>query len=171
MNRRHLVACVAVLSAFPLLSGLVEAASSTASFVNTAGIAGMFEIESSKLALTKTQSADIKAFAEKMIQDHTLAAAELSDLAKGKFPLPDSLDGAHKDLMDQLDKLTGPDFDKLYAKVQTQAHQEAVGLFGDYSSTGEDTSLKQFAAKTLPTLQEHLDMIKAIDVKMAPSAG
>ena len=171
MNRRRLVACAAVLGAFPLPSGSAEAAASTADFVKTAGIAGMFEIESSKLALTKSEAADIKAFADKMIHDHTLAAAELSDLAKGKYSVPDALDATHKDLMDQLDKLIGPDFDKLYAKVQTQAHQEAVGLFGDYSSTGEDTSLKQFAAKTLPTLQEHLDMIKAIDAKMAPSAG
>lgn len=167
MNRRHFAAYVALTSVGSIFAVAgAFAAVSTEKFVKTAGIAGMFEIESSEIALTKTQSANIKAFAEKMIRDHTMAAAELSDIAKGKYKMPKELDAKHQTLIKQLNESSEPDFDKLYAKMQTQAHQEAVGLFGDYASSGNEATIKQFAAKTLPILEEHYSMIKMIDAKM-----
>jgi len=55
----------------------------TQDFVTEAAQSDMLEIESSKLAVTKTDSAKTKAFAERMVKDHTETSTELKGLVTG----------------------------------------------------------------------------------------
>lgn len=130
-------------------------------FATKAGGAGLFEIQSSQLALTKTQNADIKAFAQKMVDDHTKAADELKTAAssQGGITVPDQMDANSAENLQKLQAASGADFDTLYVQLQTQAHIDAVGLFAGYSQNGAAGPLKDFATKTLPTLKEHYDMV------------
>ncbi|WP_428677486.1 DUF4142 domain-containing protein [Reyranella sp.] len=140
-------------------------APSTQDFVTQAAISDMAEIESSKLAATKTDG-KTKAFAEKMIKDHTETSIELKGLVTGgkvKATLPTEMDAAHKSKIDKLKGLSGASFAKEYDEMQVAAHKDAVSLFERYSKSGENAELKAFAAKTLPHLQMHLKM--AEDVK------
>ena len=66
------------------------------------------------------------------------------------------LDPKHAQLLDQLRKASGDEFDRLYVTIQVQAHQEAVSLFQNYAQNGDNQQLKQWAQKTLPDLQNHL---------------
>jgi putative membrane protein len=50
-----------------------------------------------------------------------------------------------------------------YRAVQVDAHEDAVSLFQRYAKGGDSETLKAWAAKTLPALQHHLDMAKALD--------
>ncbi|QIG49018.1 DUF4142 domain-containing protein [Nordella sp. HKS 07] len=132
---------------------------SPAEFVEKAGIAGNFEILSSELMLGSTNP-EIKPFAQKMISDHKAAAEELKAAAGGKYPVPDNLDKKHRELIHKLK--AADNREETYVKMQVKAHQEAVELFGKYIKEGSDAELQAFAAKTLPTLQMHLDMIEKI---------
>lgn len=135
-------------------------APSTQDFVTQAAISDMAEIESSKLALAKTDG-KTKAFAEKMIKDHTATSAELKGLVTGgkvKANLPAAMDAAHQSKIDKLKGLTGASFAKEYDDMQIAAHKDAVSLFERYSKSGDNAELKAFAAKTLPHLQMHLKM-------------
>jgi putative membrane protein len=137
-----------------------SSAPSTADFVKTATISGMFEIQSSELALRKKVSAD-REFARRMIKDHGRAGAQLKALVHHdhvNVQLPTKLDAEHQKMLDQLRGESGSQFQKDYAQMQQQGHQEAVALFQGYSQSGDNSALKQWAAKTLPTLQEHLSM-------------
>jgi putative membrane protein len=129
-------------------------------FANKAGPAGIFEVQSSQLALQKSQNADIKAFAQKMIDDHTKAAEDLkAAAAKDGVTVPTALDA---DLTENLQKLQGAsaaDFDALYVQMQTDAHIAAVGLYAGYASGGTPGAIKDHATKTLPTLKMHYDMV------------
>lgn len=49
------------------------------------------------------------------------------------------------------------------------AHKEAVSLFERYAKGGDNSELKDWAAKTLPTLKHHLEM--AQELGSAPSVG
>lgn len=141
------------------------AAVSTQDFVRKASIASEFEIESSKLALEKSQDKDIKNFAQQMIDDHTKASENLKDSlksAKTNAQPADELDNKHQELMDSLEALSGDNFDQRYIKLQTTAHKEAVDLFSSYSKQGKDASVKEFASNTLPTLKQHLSHVKQI---------
>lgn len=137
-------------------------------FVETAAIAGLFEIESSKLALSRSSDPQIRAFAETMVADHTKIATGLKRAAsdaRGDITLPTAMDADHEALLTKLRAATGRDFDALYVQMQTTAHQQAVGLFGAFAKDGDQTALKDFAAQTLPMLQGHLEQVLRIRVK------
>src|SRR3954452_3520773 len=63
-------------------------------FVNKAANSNMFEIQSSQLALTKTQDKRLRDFAQRMITDHTQAGDKLKAAAQGQT-IPTSLDQEH----------------------------------------------------------------------------
>lgn len=138
----------------------------TEKFVKTAPVANEFEIESSKLALTKSTNDKVKSFAQQMVDDHTKAGQDfqtaLSSSSVDKSQVPTALDKKHQKIMDKLNKADAKDFDKDYIDAQTSAHKDAVSLFSDYSKKGDDQSLKAFATQTLPTLQHHKDMVKQL---------
>jgi len=136
-------------------------------FMTEAAKGGMAEIELSKVAASKTKNPEIKQFAQQMIADHTRASNELKTLAgKKTVTLPTEMDAMHKDMADKMSKMAGADFDKEYVNAMVADHEKTVNLFKTQSESGTDADAKAFAAKTLPTLQSHLTMIKGIQGKM-----
>jgi len=130
-------------------------------FVTKAGVANMFEIEEAKVAVKTAKNPDVKKFAQQMITDHTKAGNDMKAVVAklSGVTAPTALDDAHQSKIDDLKKKTGDDFDQDYVSDQKDAHNEAVNLFKNYADNGTDPNLKDFAAKTLPTLQAHKDMI------------
>jgi putative membrane protein len=137
---------------------------STADFVKEAAVSDMFEIESSKLAAQKSDG-PTKDFANQMIADHSKTSAELKSAVASdpKTPIPSGLDSAHQSKLDRLNGLSGGDFTKEYHKMQVDAHESAVSLFQRYAQGGDSEKLKSWASKTLPALQHHLEMAKALN--------
>jgi len=136
-------------------------------FMNDAAPGGMAEVELGKMAASKAQNAEVKAFGQKMVEDHSKAGEELKQLAaQKKVMLPPDVLPAHKQLMEKLSKLSGADFDKEYVAAMVEAHEKDVAAFENVSKTAADADVKAFATKTLPTLKMHLEMIKAMAGKM-----
>jgi len=136
-------------------------------FMNDAAPGGMAEVELGKLAASKAQNAEVKSFAQKMVEDHSKAGEELKQLAaQKKVMLPPDVLPKHKEIMDKLSKLSGADFDKEYVAAMVEAHEKDVSAFENVSKTAADADVKAFATKTLPTLKMHLEMIKGIADKM-----
>jgi putative membrane protein len=134
-------------------------------FANTAAASDAFEIETSKLALAKGQSAAVKRFADSMIDAHTKSTAKLKGVAGKLSPsiTPDAgLTEAQQQTVDSLGKLTGADFDKAYAKAQVDAHQATLTALKDYASKGDSEALKAFAKELVPTVTAHLNMAKSL---------
>src|SRR5262249_33407858 len=131
------------------------------SFVPLAVSANLFEIESSKLALQRSQAAPVKDFASRMVTDHDLAAATMKqDLSDANIPAPpETLNGKDRTALDNLKIAKGAAFNKAYIEAQYNAHVEAVNLFGAYAKNGDNPRLKALASDLLPTLQGHLDHI------------
>jgi len=135
-------------------------------FVTLVAQSDMLEIQSSKVALQKSDSAKTKAFAQKMIDDHTKTSTELKGLVssgKVKVSAPSALDKKHEAKLDNLTKSNGKDFTKQYDDMQVSAHKDAVSLFERYAKDGDNPDLKAFAGKTLPTLKEHLQMAQDLE--------
>ena len=134
-------------------------------FVDQAAGANLFEIESSKLALKKTQGVQVQQFAQRMIDDHSKIADALKAAvsnANADLKVSDSLDQQHADMQKQLKLADGAKFDQLYIDMQTKGHDEAVALFTAYASGGDNPVLQDFAKNTLPTLRKHQEAIHAI---------
>jgi putative membrane protein len=137
--------------------------SADSTFMKTAAMDGMAEVEHGKLAAENAASGEVKQFARRMVDDHGKANAELKSLASQKqVTLPTELDAKHKAMQNKLSQLKGAAFDSAYMAHMVTAHKEAVALFGREAKTGNDAETKAFAEKTLPTLQEHLKMAQEV---------
>ena len=169
MRTTVLLASACLLVAAPAVaqtpSQPASEAPSTQDFVKKAAISGLFEVQSSELALQKHPDRDTKPFANQMIKDHTAANKQLKSLvSKGKVDatLPTALDADHQKMLDDLRSLDGKQFDETYDKDQLEGHEQAVDLFRAYAQNGDNKELKSWAAKTLPHLEHHLAMAKKL---------
>src|ERR1700710_1192413 len=137
----------------------------TADFVKQVAISDMFEIQSNKLAQDKGNAAE-KAFASQMVTDHTKTSTELKAMVssgKVKAELPTALDSSHQSKLDKLKGKSGDDFASDFNSMQVDAHKDAVSLFERYAKGGDNADLKNWAGKTLPALQHHLEMAQDLN--------
>jgi putative membrane protein len=139
-------------------------APSASDFTQTVAMSDMYEVEAGKIANEKGQSPQVKGFGQMMVDAHSKTTEDLKSIIsndKLKVDLPTKLDSKHQKLIDDLNA-ADKDFDKTYAKQQVDGHEEAAGLFDSYAKDGDNASLKQFAQKTLPIIQEHLNEAKKL---------
>jgi putative membrane protein len=137
-----------------------------AAFVLQAGQDGHAEVELGKLAQKNGSSAGVKDFGQRMVTDHSKAGMELGSIAKklGMTP-PGEPSDKHKAEYKKLAALKGDKFDEEYVQHMVHAHETAVTLFQKQAKHGEAKELRDFAAKTLPTLEEHLKMARSLKDK------
>lgn len=133
-------------------------------FASQAAVISKAEIELGRLAMQRSQDANVRKFAQRMVEDHQAAEAKLEKIAaQENITLPQSLDAEHQALKQKLSKLDGEAFDRAYAMEMEKGHDEAVALFESASQAQQMPSeLKQFAASTLPTLKKHQEMAESL---------
>ena len=130
-------------------------------FVTKVAKGGMAEVELGKLAADKSSNDAVKKFGQRMADDHSRANDELAALAKSKnVTLPTEIGPEEKALRDRLMKLSGPAFDQAYMKAMVSDHVKDIAEFRTESRSGKDPEVKAWAARTLPTLEEHLKLAR-----------
>ncbi|MCQ8277203.1 DUF4142 domain-containing protein [Acetobacteraceae bacterium KSS8] len=138
-------------------------AAADASFVTSAAQGGMAEIQEAQLALSMARNPKVKAYANKMVTDHTAADDQLKQIAASKnVTLPADISDVQMKQENDLKALKGHAFDREYIADQIADHQEMVTLFQNEATNGTDPELKKFAADTLPTVQQHLTDAQAL---------
>jgi putative membrane protein len=136
-------------------------------FAMEAAMGGVMEVELGKVAAEKGASDEVRQFGQRMVDDHSKANAELTQLASGKgMTLPTAPDPRHQAEMRKLSALSGEKFDREYVKMMLKDHKKDVAAFQKEADRGTDPDLKAFAAAALPTLREHLQMVQRINDKM-----
>ncbi len=137
-------------------------------FMDKAAQGGMAEVELGQLAQQNGQSAEVKSFGKRMVDDHSKANDQLKQLAAQKgVSLPTTLDAKDQATKDKLSKLQGAEFDKAYMKDMVTDHKKDVAEFEHASKAAKDPDLKNWAGQTLPTLQSHLQEAQ----KIAPTVS
>jgi putative membrane protein len=131
-------------------------------FVMQAAAGGLAEVQLSQLAQTQSQSAVVPQFARRMVSDHGKANTELKEIASRKnLTLPKELTAEHQATLQKLQALKGAEFDAAYMAAMDKDHRKSVALFQSASGSNfQDPDLQAFAAKTLPVIQEHHQMIE-----------
>lgn len=137
-------------------------------FVEEASAQGIAEVEAGKLALQKSTSASVKAFAQQMIADHTAANSELAAVAARKnLELDSEAELLSKAKAFALKQRDGESFDAAYASNQVAAHERAIELF-QKGAKSDDADIRAYAAAALPKLEKHLH--KAHDLAASTAA-
>jgi len=145
-------------------AGMASLSSQDRDFLTEAAMGGLMEVELGRVAAQQGASDVVKQFGQRMVDDHSKANSELMSLASSKgITLPADLDEKHRNEVAKFSKMTGTEFDRAYAKMMLNDHIKDVAAFEKESTKGVDPDLKAFAAKTLPTLQEHLQLAKPMN--------
>ncbi len=123
------------------------------SFIQKAAGGGQQEVENGKMAEKQGKSADVKRIGARMVADHTKANKELTELANRKG-VTFNTRGV------RAQNIGAADFDRQYLKLLEMNHKNDIAEFQKEAKSGDDRDVKAWAAKTLPTLQEHLAMVE-----------
>jgi putative membrane protein len=136
-------------------------------FVSDAGMVGLAELQMANVALQKSENPDVQAYARRMVTDHTASNQQLAQLATMKgLVLPAELAGEHQSGLQHLQGLSAAEFDRAYMQHMVSDHQKALQLFQKASSQAQDAEIKAFATKTLPILQQHLQLAQQLAGKV-----
>jgi putative membrane protein len=129
------------------------------SFVQAAVNGDMYELTSSQMALEHAENEEVRALAQRLVNDHTATTQHLTSIAQQVgAQLPDELTATFQFKIAYLEQHRDEGFDLAYLEQQVVAHQLGVGLYEMAADSAEDQALRAFASETLPTLQEHLRM-------------
>jgi putative membrane protein len=123
---------------------------------------GLTEIKASSLAITNSSNQRVLMLAKMMIDDHTKAGDELKKIKGDKDVIAkDTINTEHLQMIHALSDQKGPAFDRAYLQMMVADHEKAVALFAGATRVNSP-EIKDFAAKTLPAIQMHLDSSRAI---------
>jgi putative membrane protein len=140
-----------------------------ASFLRDASEANNAEVAAGKLAVAQSQSADVKTFAQMMIDDHSKAEDDLKALASQKgLKVSDKPSIMERTETKILSERKGSSFDQHYAESDgVKAHADAIKLFQNEADKGQDADVKAWATKMLPALQKHQQAANDLKTKTA----
>jgi putative membrane protein len=164
-------------------SGTRRSSNATASdqqFLKKAADDNLAEVEMARLALQKASSQQVKSFAQTMVKDNGKARDQLEKIGSSKcVDLPKGLSAKNKATKDRLAKFSGEQFDNAYMAEMLKDHKEDLATFSRERNSAQDMDIKEFAEKSLPTLESHLKQAESIAPELnaersalrKPSAG
>ena len=115
------------------------------------------ELITARLALARSQTTEVRSFAQQMIDDHTMMAALMRDTLGGRSATPDPPMNVVDTLAyGRLEQAAQVDFDQLYLQGQIGDHLATIAVFDAEANGGSDPTLRAMAAKALPMLRDHL---------------
>lgn len=141
-------------------------------FMDRGSMANLAEITTSQLALQKSQNADVRAYAQRMITDHTKAQNDLkARAAKKNVAIADKPGSDQRLMYNKLTTLAGNAFDMEYLKVQVMGHESTLALVDTYLSIGKDADALAYAKATRPVVAAHLQMAQQMMQAMMNAQG
>ncbi len=141
-------------------------------FIRKAAEDDVAEVQMAQLAQQKAVDDNLKQMAQHLMNDHQQNEDQLKQIAQQQgvtWPTqPDKRDEAK---YDRLSKLDGQQFDKAFIREQVKDHKKDVAIFQRESQDAKDQAVKQYASQTLPTLQQHLQMVQSSAQQLGVNAG
>jgi putative membrane protein len=136
----------------------------SADYLRMAAQSDEYERQAGQLAMANGSSSMVKDFGRMMVQDHTKSSTDLSQAARtaGLTPPPAALRPDQEQMLTQLRRTSGTEFDRTYVGQQVMAHQEALMLHSNYAAGGQDAPLKAAAAMIVPVVQHHLETVRSM---------
>jgi putative membrane protein len=133
-------------------------------FAQRAAVANMLEMGTARIAPRRTGSADVIAYAAMLDSHHTLALNELTAIMRARgVEAPSSLPFNRQGLMDRISMTRGHDFDRAFiTEVGVRAHTDTILMFQQQMPTLSDPDLRNWAARNLPVMQQHLSEAQRI---------
>lgn len=137
--------------------GNAAAPTDAAGYIGKAGASDLWEIESSRALLAKSANADVKNFAQMMIDHHSQSTAKVKAAAaqaKLEAPAP-MLEPDQQKMLDEIKAADAAGIDAIYLAHQKTAHDAALALHQSYATNGDTPDLKKAASEIVPVVEGH----------------
>jgi putative membrane protein len=145
------------------ISGSSSLSRDDANFLREAIQSGVAEVRLGELAQQRAQDPSLKSFGEMLVADHKKANEELRRLAEQKqLSIPMEISSKDQAMLDRLSSLEGARFDRVWERDTVDAHEKAIKAFKHAADNSKDPDIRDFAQKTLPTLEQHLREAKQL---------
>jgi putative membrane protein len=132
-------------------------------FVAKVSQGGRYEVEASKLALSKAVAQDVKDLAATEVHDHELVNRELKAISASKgVDIAPTLIAEFQQKLDHLKSLSGAEFDAAYLDEMKVIHDKDQKLFAQEALDGGASAYKAFAAKTDRIVKRHIGALSGV---------
>ena len=133
-------------------------------FVSKALEGGDMEVQLGQLAQQKSQSNDVKQFAQKMVSDHSQMADKWFKPIAQQLGVAEPKGPSKKDKKEiaRLQGLNGDEFDREYITMMVKDHQQDLKEFKDEAQSAQDPNVKQVAERGSTIITQHLQIIEQI---------
>jgi len=167
-----------------VVAGALAASTAFAAFaseqaINDAQIASIVvtanqvDIDAGKLASSKAQSADVKAFGRQMVTDHSGVNKQATELVTKLKVMPEdnatsqSLKAGGDENLSKLRSLTGAEFDKAYVDHEVAYHQAVLDAVDKtLIPNAKNEELKALLVKVRPAFVAHLEHAKHVQASL-----
>jgi putative membrane protein len=140
--------------------------------------ANQVDIDAGKLAKKEAHSSEVKAFAQRMVVDHSGVNKSAGALVKKLHvtpepnPTSESLKQGGDDNLTALRKLSGAAFDKAYIDHEVAYHEAVLSaLDKTLIPSAQNAELKALLVKVRPAFVAHLEHAKHLQGELAKSGG
>jgi len=133
-------------------------------FVRDAGQAGLFEAQSGRLALERSQHAGVRGYAAQSVKGASdmLDRVKFINQSNVAAPMPDALSNADQAELDRMARLGGADFDRAYIQSQVETSRILASMFHAYGATGESETMRLYAAETATTYENQETLARTV---------
>ncbi len=158
----------------PATSNSGNASMQDKKFLKEATQGSNFEIKAAHLAMDKSNSEDVKQFAQMMVDDHTKLNEQMAPVAQeaGVTP-PTGISAKDQAIYNKLQPLSGNAFDQAYIKTMVKDHKTDLKAFKYEAADGRLQAEKQAASQGVSVINMHLqhadDLAKAHNVSTGAS--
>jgi len=136
-------------------------------FIREIAADNMLETELGQLAETKAQSSEVRQFAQRMVADHNKLQSDWMNMAsRNGLTFKPSFGKNHRKKLQDLQKLSGKDFDRAYMTLMIQNHKDYVDYFQKEGRAAKSAPVRDLVSADLPTLQQQWSMAKQLGVKV-----
>ncbi|MBW7892432.1 MAG: DUF4142 domain-containing protein [Chitinophagaceae bacterium] len=168
----RLVVAVALIFCSPIMEVQAQDKLTDPEIASVAVTANQIDVNYGKIAIKKSKNADIRKFAETMINDHESIIKQAAALATKLNVTPQS-NAVTKSLLDGevtatkiLNAKKGKAFDKAYADNEAAYHEAVVGAVKTkLIPETQNAELKSLLESVVPLLDHHLQMAKDLAAK------
>jgi putative membrane protein len=159
MNRMITLGTATLLALSIASAAAKDKASET--FLKKAIEGNFAEVSMGDLAQKNGQSGEVRSYGKMLSTDHAAANQKASDAAKSMGMNPPSGPNAkQKADFDKMSKMSGTDFDKMFAKLMVTDHQKDIA---EYKKAAKNKDAGgEYAAGQIDTLQKHLEAAKSL---------
>jgi putative membrane protein len=142
-------------------------------FVGKAMQGSLAEVQLGQLTLQKSNNAQVKEFAQRMIDDHTKLNEQMKPVAQQLgVTVPDQISKGDRKTIAKLQALSGTAYDQAYIKDMVKDHKQDLNEFQMEASSGQDQTAKDAANQGSKIIAQHLQMAQQMAKDQnVPSAG